>query len=66
MVESPPRGIVALEGVAVGEAGHIVDGHPAAALAAQPVLSVLHCHHLLRETALDKVKIETVHRNELR
>ena len=64
-IDGTSAGVVALEGVAVGDPRQLADADASTPLPRQPVLLVLAVHHLVRKAALEEVKVERVHRNQL-
>lgn len=61
VIDTSATGIVALEGVTVGQAGELHNAHPAAAFPGQPIFLVFHSHHFVAEGALEEIEVQAIH-----
>lgn len=64
-IYSSTTGIVALKSVTVGYSCELTDTYAATALPRQTILLILAGHHFVREAALEEVKVEGIHRDQL-
>lgn len=65
VVDSATACVIALKSVTVGQPCKLHDANTATPLARQSIFFVLHDHVLVAEVALEEIKVEAVHRNEL-
>ena len=64
VIDASATGIVALEGVTVGQARELHNAHPAAAFSGQPIFLVFDCHHFVAEGALEEIEVQAIHRQQ--